>query len=53
MAHLSDSKAIGRLAAQAGSDFQGGNILYGGASVLLIDRTLNLYAVPISRLWEL
>ena len=49
----SDSKGLRRLAAQAGSDFIGGIILYGGASVLPIDRTLNLYAVPISKLWEL
>ena len=51
--HPSESKGIRRLASQAGRDFKGGIILYGWASVLPIDRTLNLYAVPISKLWEL
>lgn len=49
----SDSKGLRRLADQAGKDFQGGIVLYDGTSVLPIDRALNLYAVPISRLWEL
>ena len=49
----SDSKGIRRLATQSGSDFQAGIILYGGTSILPIDRALNLYAVPISKLWEL
>jgi hypothetical protein len=49
----SDSKGLRRLADQAGKDFQGGIVLYDGTSVLPIDKALNLYAVPIARLWEL
>ena len=48
-----DSKGLRRLAEQAGSDFRGGIVFYDGTTVLPIDRELNLYAVPISRLWEL
>jgi predicted AAA+ superfamily ATPase len=49
----SDGKGLRRLADQAGKDFQGGIVLYDGTSVLPIDRALKIYAVPISRLWEL
>lgn len=49
----SDAKGLRRLAQQAGSDFQGGIVLYDGASMLPLDRQLNLYAVPIAKLWEL
>ena len=49
----SDSKGLRRLAEQAGSDFRGGIVFYDGTTVLPIDRVLNLYAVPISKLWEL
>lgn len=49
----SDAKGLRRLAEQAGKDFAGGLVLYDGASILPIDKKLNLYAVPISRLWEL
>lgn len=49
----SDSRGLGRLAEQAGADFQGGIVFYDGASVLPIDRALNLYAVPFSKLWTL
>jgi predicted AAA+ superfamily ATPase len=51
--NASDAKGLRRLAEQAGSDFQGGIVLYDGASMLPLDRQLNLYAVPISKLWEL
>lgn len=51
--HSSDSKGLRRLAQQAGSDFRGGIIFYDGATVLPVDRNLSLYAVPISKLWEL
>jgi hypothetical protein len=46
-------KGLKRLADQAGKDFQGGIVLYDGTSVLPIDRALNIYAVPFSKLWEL
>ena len=49
----SDSKGLRRLADQVGKDFQGGIVFYDGTSVLPIDRKLNLYAVPFSKLWEL
>jgi len=49
----SDSKGLKRLADQAGKDFQGGIVFYDGTSVLPIDRALNIYAVPLSKLWEL
>jgi len=49
----SDGKGLKRLAVQAGSDFQGGIVFYDGTNILPIDKTLNLYAVPISKLWEL
>lgn len=49
----SDAKGLQRLADQAGSDFQGGIVLYDGASILPLDQKLKLYAVPISKLWEL
>ncbi len=49
----SDAKGLKRLADQAGKDFQGGIVFYDGTSVLPIDRALNLYAVPFSKLWEL
>lgn len=49
----SDSRGLRRLADQAGKDFQGGIVFYDGTSVLRIDKALNLYAVPIAKLWEL
>lgn len=48
----SDAKGLRRLAEQAGSDFQGGILLYDGDSILPIDQKLKLYAVPISKFWE-
>ena len=49
----SDADGLKRLASQAGTDFHGGVVLYDGTSVLPLDRELKLYAVPISKLWEL
>jgi hypothetical protein len=49
----SDTKGLRQLAEQTGRDFRGGIVFYDGASMLPIDRNLKLYAVPISRLWEL
>ncbi len=51
--HPSDTNGLRRLAEQAGSDFQGGILFYDGASMLPVDRKLKIYAVPISKLWEL
>lgn len=51
--HSSDTKGLRHLAEQAGSDFQGGIVLYDGETMLPLDRELKLYAVPISKLWEL
>jgi len=49
----SDADGLRRLASQAGTDFQGGVVLYDGNSVLPLDRQLKLHAVPISKLWEI
>jgi hypothetical protein len=49
----SDADSLKRLASQAGTDFQGGVVLYDGTSILPLDRKLKLLAVPISKLWEL
>lgn len=48
-----DTKGLRQLAAQVGGDFRGGIVFYDGESVLPFDRDLKLYAVPLSRLWEL
>lgn len=48
-----DAMGLRRLAAQAGRDFQGGIILYDGNSTLPLEKELKIYAVPISKLWEL
>lgn len=48
-----DADGLRRLAEQAGNDFQGGIVMYDGASILPLDRGLNLYAVPLSKLWEM
>ena len=48
-----DGNGLRRLAQQAGSDFKGGIVLYDGTTILPIDKKLNLYAVPFSKLWEL
>lgn len=49
----SDTAGLKRLASQAGKDFQGGILFYDGSSILPIDQQLNLYAMPISKLWDL
>lgn len=46
-----DAKGLVRLAAQAGSQFQGGILLYSGTSCLPVAGK-NCFAVPISRLWH-
>ncbi len=46
-----DAKGLVRLAAQAGSQFQGGILLYSGTSCLPV-ADKNCFAVPISRLWH-
>lgn len=48
----SDIRGLRRLAEQTGSDFQGGIVFYDGSATLPLDRSCNLYAVPISKLWE-
>ena len=48
-----DSEGLRRLAKQAGTTFQGGIVLYDGDSMLPLNRELKLYAVPISKLWNL
>lgn len=49
----SDGKGLRRLAAQSGRDFQEGIVLYDGNSVLQISNHPKIYAVPLTRLWEL
>lgn len=46
-----DGAGLNRLAAQAGEQFQGGILLYGGNNTLPL-ATKNCYAVPMSALWE-
>ena len=48
-----DAKGLRKLAEIAGDAFQGGIVFYDGTAILPLDRQLNLYAVPISKLWEL
>jgi predicted AAA+ superfamily ATPase len=48
-----DGKGLRRLAESAPEHFQGGIIFYAGKAILPMDRQLKLYAVPISKLWEL
>jgi predicted AAA+ superfamily ATPase len=50
---MSDMQGLRKLAEQAGNDFKGGIVFYDGNSTLPLDRDLKVYAVPISRLWEL
>ena len=49
----SDARGLLRLAQVAGTGFQGGIILYDGAETLAVHREKRIFAVPISRLWEL
>ncbi|MDF3014224.1 MAG: ATPase, family [Cellvibrio sp.] len=46
-----DSAGLARLATQAGEQFQGGILLYGGSNTLPLLQK-NCYAVPLSALWE-
>ena len=48
-----DGKGLRRLAETAKGKFRGGIVLYDGDAVLPIDIAHNLYAVPLSKLWEL
>lgn len=48
----SDGRGLRRLADQAGGNYQGGALLYDGASVLRLDQNGHL-AVPLRKLWEL
>lgn len=45
-----DGSGLAKLAAQAGSNFKGGMLLYTGASCLPLKQT-NCFAVPMNRLW--
>jgi len=47
-----DGHGLRRLANQCGNDFQGGMLLYAGASVLPLS-TSGCHAVPLSCLWEM
>lgn len=49
----SDTRGLKRLSEQAGCDFRGGIVFYDGSAILPIDRDLNLFAVPLFKLWEL
>jgi len=48
-----DGKGLRRLAEIAGDQFQGGIVFYDGHAVIPIDKTINLSAIPLSKLWEL
>ncbi len=48
-----DGKGLSRLAEIAGNRFQGGIVFYDGHAVIPIDKSINLSAVPLSKLWEL
>lgn len=48
-----DAKGLLRIADIVGTGFQGGIILYDGAETVAIHREKRIFAVPISRLWEL
>lgn len=51
--HASDGRGLARLADVAGEKFRGGMVLYDGEAVVPIQSALNIYAVPIKRLWEI
>jgi len=46
-----DGQGLRRLGAQAGGDFQGGVLLYAGASTFPLE-TRDCLAVPLARLWD-
>jgi predicted AAA+ superfamily ATPase len=47
-----DGRGLRRLAEQCGKDFQGGVVLYGGASTFKLD-VRGCLAVPLAQLWEM
>ena len=49
--HAADGNGLRRLAAQSGSDFQGGIVFYDGKSILQLDGP-KFMAVPIELLWK-
>ncbi len=51
--HRADGKGLLRLADIAGGRFQGGVILYDGYETVAIHREKRVFAVPISKLWEI
>lgn len=48
-----DAKGLVRLASVAEKKYQGGIVFYDGSAVLPLNRDHNIFAVPISKLWEL
>ena len=48
-----DGKGLRRLAETVGKNFRGGLVFYNGLAVLPIDRESNVFAMPLSKLWEL
>lgn len=52
-ANSADAKGLHRLAATAVSAFQGGIVLYDGEATFFLDKTANILAVPMAKLWEL
>jgi len=51
-ARVADGKGLLRLAEVAKGKFRGGLVLYDGDAVLPIDSERNIYAAPLSLLWE-
>lgn len=47
-----DGRGLARLAEQAGSNWQGGILLYTGTSTLPLAHTPNTFAVPMDQLWK-
>jgi len=52
-AQSADGKGLRRLAEAAKGRFRGGLVLYDGDAVLPLQRDLNIYAAPLSKLWKL
>lgn len=48
-----DGNGLRRLAQSSNDRFKGGIVFYDGSSILPIDSSLNIYAVPLRTLWEL
>jgi len=49
--HSSDGAGLARLASQAGSNWQGGMLLYGGNNCYALSAVENCFVVPLERLW--